>query len=367
MAQSTLLELHKKLGAELLQVDGVSVPGKYKSIEEEYAAASRNAAFFDLSHFGKLRVTGKDSLDLLNRISTNDLNGMRPGMGKQTFLATEKGRIVDLCTVYVQQGSLLLLTSPANSGNVKKWIEKFIITEDVKIEDVTLNFPMLFVGGAEAARFLTHLAHSSYKQFLDVSKMPRYNFIRTFLGTHEVFLSRTNLAMGNGYIILTNPEDSSTIWSSFLDNSTAFGAVPAGLETFEVLRIENGSPFYPNELNEDHFPVELNLMDAISDKKGCYVGQEVIARLQTYDKVRKRLVGLVSASHLPRGSKVYLKNHGSESESGIITSSTRSPGTGKEIALSFVSLQQIVPGSKYEVRIGAKSVEAELSTLPFMI
>ena len=377
MFESTLAEMHRKLGAQLVQVDGTSVPEKYTSVEEEYAAARRYAVFFDLSHFGKLRITGRDGLDLLNRISTNDLNGMRPGMGKQIFLATEKGRVVDLCTVYAQQGNLLLQTSPGNSENVKKWIERFIISEDVKVEDVTHNFPLFFVAGTEAANFLKHVTHSSYKAFLDVGKMSHHNFIRTFLGSYEVFLARTNLA-NNGYIILVNPNDTEAIWNSLLQNSKTFGAGPAGLDTFEILRIENGTPLYPHELNEELNPLEVNILDAISNNKGCYVGQEVIARLQTYDKVRRRLVGLIAASpqdtasrgKMLRGAKVYdLKQSsaGVETEIGFVTSSVRSPGSGKEIALAYVSMQQVVPGSKYLVKVGGKSVEAELSTLPFLV
>ncbi len=370
MPENTLAELHKKLGAQLVQVDGTSVPGKYTSLEEEYSAARRYAAFFDISHFGKLRITGKDALDLLNRISTNDLNGMRPGMGKQTFLTTEKGRVVDLCSVYVQQGSTFLLTSPGNSESVKKWIEKFIISEDVKVEDMTHSFPMFFVGGSEAASFLKHVSHSSHRTLLDLSKMPRHNFVRTFLGSHDVFLARTNMVLNDGYIILMNRDGEEAIWSLLLDSSKLLGAAPAGLDTFEELRIENGTPLYPDELNENVNPLELNILDTISDRKGCYVGQEVIARLQTYEKVRRRLIGLVSTSKMPRGAKVFdVKQSpaGTEEEIGFVTSSTKSPGLGKEIALSFISIHQLIPGAKYAVRISGKSVEAELSTLPFLV
>jgi glycine cleavage system T protein len=365
MAEGTLTEMHKRLGAQMNDVDGISVPEIYTSVEDEYSATRRYAAFFDLSHFGKLRLTGKDALDLLQRICTNDLNGMRPGMGKQTFFATEKGRVVDLCTVYLQQGSILVRTSPNNSANVKKWIEKFVIMEDVKVEDVTENFPMFFVAGSSAVSFLKEFAHSSYKTFLDVSKMPKFNFIRTFLGSHEIFLSRTNFAMGNGYILLVNPNDTEAIWSALLENSKIYGAAPAGLQTFEVLRVENGTPLFPHELNEDINPLEVHVMEAISENKGCYVGQEVIARLQTYDKVRKRLVGLTSGSKMPVGAKVLDSAAGNEI--GVITSSVTSPGLGKEIALAYVLMQQVIPGSKYSVRVGGKTVEAELSTLPFTV
>ncbi|MGB8479614.1 MAG: aminomethyltransferase family protein [Acidobacteriaceae bacterium] len=370
MLESRLTELHKKLGATLVQVDGISVPEKYISVEEEYAVARRNAAFFDISHFGRLRITGKDALDLLNRIATNDLNGMRPGMGKQTFLATEKGRVVDFCTVYAQQESLLLFTSPVNSQNVKKWIEKFIISDDVKVEDVTELFPMFFVAGPSASDFLKQIAHSSHRTLLDLSKMPVNNFIRTFLGSYEVFLSKTEMALDAGYIILVSQDDMEPVWNLLVDYSKAHGAVPAGLETFEVLRVERGTPLYPNELNENVNPLELNDVEAISFTKVCYIGQGVVARLQTYDKVRRRLVGLMASSKIPPGSKVFdaaRSSGGVEAEIGFITSSVKSPGLGKEIALAYISMQQVIPGAKYSVKVGGKITEAELSTLPFLV
>ncbi len=369
MSESTLADLHKSLGAQMVQVDGSTVPGRYTTVEEEYTAARHYAAFFDISHFGKLRLTGKDALDFLNGISTNDLKGMRPGMGKQTFFATEKGRVVDLCTVYAQQGSILLQTSPGNSEKVRKWIEKFIVSEDVKVEDVTHNFPMFFVAGSSAAEFIKRVSHSSHRTLLDINKMPRHNFIRTFFDTKEILLARANIALGGGYIILVNPDDTEAIWNSLLEHAKSLGGSPAGLETFDVLRIENGTPLFPYELNEDTNPLEVNILDAISDRKGCYVGQEVIARLQTYEKVRRRLVGLVSSSKMPHGAKVYdtKSASGNEAEIGIVTSSAKSPGVGKEIALAYISLQQLSPGSKYHVRLGGKEFEAELSTLPFLV
>lgn len=353
----------------MVQVDGTSVPAKYTSLEEEYSAARRFAAFFDVSHFGKLRLTGKDALDFMNRISTNDLSGMRPGMGRQTFLTTEKARIVDLCTVYAQQGGLLLQTSPGNSENVKKWIEKFVVSEDVKVEDVTHNFPMLFVAGSSAAAFLKSMAHSSHRTLLDISKMPMHNFIRTFLGTKDVLLARTNMAMGGGYIILVNPGDTETVWNLLIESSRPVGALPAGLETFDVLRVENGTPLYPHELNENFNPLETNIIDAIGNRKGCYIGQEVIALLRSNEKVKRRLVGLVSESKMPHGAKVYdpKPSSGAEAEVGVVTSSIKSPGLGKDIALAYVSVQQVAPGSRYQVRIGGKEIEAELSTLPFLV
>ncbi len=370
MFDSKLAELHRKLGATVVQVDGTSIPEKYTTVEEEHSAARHYAAFFDISHFGKLRITGKDAVDLLNRISTNDLSGMRPGMGKQTFLTTEKGRVIDLCTAYMQQESLLLRTSPSNSQNVRKWIEKFIISEDVNVEDVTADFPMFLVAGPSAANFLKQIAHSSHRSLLDLSKMPFNNFIRTFLGSCEVFLSRTKLVLDEGFILLVNLSEVETVWNLLVSKSRDHGAAPAGLETFEILRVETGTPLYPTELNEEVNPLEVNNLEAVSFSKGCYVGQEVIARLQTYDKVRKRLVGLLAASKVHAGAKVFEARQppaGSETEVGFITSSVKSPGLGKEIALAYISMRQVVPGATYLVKVEGKNIEAGLSTLPFLV
>ena len=371
MPDSKLTEFHKNSGATLVQAGGASAAEKFSSVEEEYAVARRYAAFCDISHFGKLRISGKDAIDLLNRISTNDLTGMRPGMGKQTFLTTEKGRVVDLCTVYVQQDEILLMTSPTNSGNIKKWIEKFVIAEDVKVENVTESFPMFLVAGPSSSDFLKQVVHSSHRTLLDLKKMPINNFIRTFIGSCQVFLSKTKLALDESFVILVNRNDVETIRGALLDSSKIHGAVQAGLETFEVLRVENGTPLYPSELNENVNPLEVNNLEAVSFTKGCYVGQEVVTRLQTYDKVRKRLVGLVTSTKVHAGSKVFDSKQSTtgEFEAGIgfITSAVKSPGLGREIALAYISMQQVIPGTKYYVKVGGKNIEAELSTLPFLV
>lgn len=361
-----LTELHKSKGAQLDEFGGYVLPSVYSSIEDEYATARRSAVFFDLSHFGRLRLTGKDGADLLNRLVTNDLRGMRPGMGKQAFFTTEKGRVVDLCTIYMMAESILILTSPGNSENVKKWIEKFIVNEDVLVENVTLSFPMFYIAGTYAASFVKEVAHSSYKTFLDVSRMPQSNFIRTFLGVNDVFLSRTDMVMKNGYLMIVDASRAEEIWNSLVTNAQATGVSPAGVSTFEMLRIENGTPIYPYELNDEVFPLELNVFDAISFTKGCYVGQEVISRMHTYEKVRRRLVGFMSRGKIPRGAKVFSTNS-TETEIGTVTSSTKSIGLNRDLSLAIVSVHEVVPGANFFARVGGRNVEMEISTLPFIV
>ncbi|MGC8595141.1 MAG: aminomethyltransferase family protein [Candidatus Kryptoniota bacterium] len=361
-----LTELHKSMGAQMEEFGGFVLPSVYSSIENEYSMARRSAVFFDLSHFGRLRLKGKDSADLLNRLVTNDLRGMRPGMGKQAFFTTEKGRVIDLCTIYVMSESILVLTSPGNSENVKKWIEKFIVNEDVLVEDVTLSFPMFYIAGTYAANFVKEMAHSSYKSFLDVSRMPKSNFIRTFLGGIHVFLSRSDMIMKNGYLMTVDSSNAEEVWNNLNRAASKFGAAPAGISTFEILRVENGTPVYPYELNDNAFPPELNVFDAISFTKGCYVGQEVISRMQVHDKVRRRLVGFVSATKVPRGSKIFSANS-LETEAGVVTSSVKSPGLNNHLSLAFVTVQKFLSGESFFANAGNKNIEMQISTLPFIV
>lgn len=361
-----LTSLHKSMGAQLDEFSGFLLPSLYSSVENEYITARRSAVFFDLSHFGRLRLVGKDALDLLNRLVTNNLKGMRPGMGKQAFFTTEKGRVIDLCTIYTMSEAILIITSPGNSDNLKKWIEKFIVNEDVFVEDVTLSYPMFYIAGKYAANFVKEMAHSSYKTFLDVSHIPESNFIKTFLGGIPVFLSRSDMVMMNGYLMIVDSAKAEEIWNDLNTSASLHGVVPAGISTFEVLRIENGTPVYPYELNDGIFPLELSVFDAISFTKGCYVGQEVISRMHTYDKVHRRLVGLISANRVPRGTKIFSLNP-SETEVGFVTSSIKSPGLNRDLSLAFVSAQEFSAGAKLLARVGTKTVEIQLSTLPFIV
>lgn len=231
---------------------------------------SRVAAF-DVSDSGRLRVSGDDAIDLLNRLSTNDLERLEVGRGMGTTLTTNKGRIIDLLRVLRRDGDLLVLTSPGTQRRVAEWIDFYTFAEDVEVEDLTGDTAHWIIVGADAAKAVDRAR-------LDADGLDEYLDHRA---KGEVTIVRAQLGNVAAYEVIS-PIDAKPPDADALQ--------PRDLE---LLRIEQGVPAYPNELNEAHNPLEANLKPHISFNKGCYIGQEVVARLDTYDRVQRWLCQLV--------------------------------------------------------------------------
>ena len=299
----------------------------YSSVRDEYASATEGVGLADRSHLGRLRMSGADALDLLNRLSTNNLDDIAIGDLQGTVLTTNKGRIIDLLYVLRQDDHLLVFTGPETRQRVAEWIDFYTFIEDVVVEDVTEETAMLSVVGRAAASTLPQLAD-----------MPLYSSAPLTIHGVDVVALRTDFAGVDGYDLIAPVEQAAALW----DALTAMGAAPVGSQALELVRISNGIAGYSSELGEDYNPIEAGLMDFISFNKGCYIGQEVVARLNTYDKVQKHLVKLSwdggDAPELPAdllydGRKV-----------GTLTSAVKAIDGDRFIGLGFVRKAHVEEG-----------------------
>ena len=299
----------------------------YSSVRDEYASATEGVGLADRSHLGRLRMSGADALDLLNRLSTNNLDDIAIGDLQGTVLTTNKGRIIDLLYVLRQDDHLLVFTGPETRQRVAEWIDFYTFIEDVVVEDVTEETAMLSVVGRAAASTLPQLAD-----------MPLYSSAPLTIHGVDVVALRTDFAGVDGYDLIAPVEQAAALW----DALTAMGAAPVGSQALELVRISNGIAGYSSELGEDYNPIEAGLMDFISFNKGCYIGQEVVARLNTYDKVQKHLVKLswdggdapeLPADLLHDGRKV-----------GTLTSAVKAIDGDRFIGLGFVRKAHVEEG-----------------------
>ncbi len=267
-----------------------------------------------------LEVRGKDGLDLLQRISTNDLSATGKGSWTQTILTNEKGRMIDVIWVGKSQENVLFVVSAvAGAEKVMRWIEKFVIMEEIEIHLVNDRFThILLFGSAEG--------------------FPKTEYIAFEEQGNRVGLRHCLVKKGDT--------------TGFVDSLKTNGVALASRADLEEFRIKSGSPLSPHEVNEDVNPLEAGLSGLISWTKGCYVGQEVIARLDTYKKVQKKLVRLVASarpSHLPapiRNSK--------GGECGKLTSVTMS---APFMALGYVLSGQMRGGEKLSVQDDGNNIE----------
>jgi len=358
MLTSPVLELQRQAGANVGEAYGWRLPSTYSSLAEESEAATRRVGVLDRSYVGRLKLTGRDGLDLLNRLSTNDLEELTtPGQGTYTVLTSNKGRILDLLFVLRLEDHLLMLTGAENRQKVADWIDFYTFTEDVAIRDETEETAMLAVMGPNAASLLDNLTGEA------VSALPRYGSVSARIGGIEVLVIRTDFARLPGYDIAVSSAQAGQLWTQLLSMGAELGVKPVGMEALEVVRIEQGVPVYGKELSEDVNPLDANLLEFISFSKGCYVGQEVVARLNTYEKVQKYLVGLSwNLDNTPvLGAGLFLEGK----RVGGITSAVKSPRLGKAIGLGYVRKTQAQPGVRLTIESADVQIAAQVEELPF--
>lgn len=324
--------------------------------EKQYWAAHKGLALADRSQVGRVSMVGADCLDLLHRLSTQDLIKLQPGEGARTVLTSDKGRIVDLITVYRLQERLLLLTSPERQQDTMTWLDRYTFSEDSVVLDVTPSTGLLALLGPKAPELLRTAAGA------DVAHLPKYGHVTATIRSVPVVLARGAEPCEGIQVLVLDGERKAEVRDALIAAGAPLGIEAVGQGAYDILRIEAGLGAYGKEYGEQYNPLEAQLRDSISFHKGCYIGQEVIARLDTYEKVQKLLVGLVLplGGIPPAGTKLQADGK----EAGLITSATFSPALGRPIAIAYVSMKQAKGGTQLSVD-GLDGGTAEVVGLPF--
>ena len=326
------------------------------AVAGEYAAATVAAGLVDRSHIGRLKVAGADALDLLDRLSTNRLDNLAVGRGLYTVLTSNKGRVIDLLFIARRDEHLLVLTSPETRSRVAEWIDFYTFTEDVAVEDVTDGLSMLAVLGPNAGAVLDQASGSL------VSGLTPYGSVEASIGGRTVLLVRTDFARVPGYDLVVAPSDVDLLREELLRCGEPLGLRPVGAEALDVVRVEQGVPVQGSELSEKANPLEAGLIDHISFNKGCYIGQEVVARLDTYDKVQRKLVGVSWDGDAVPVGQAPLRSDGAEA--GRATSHAWSPRLGRPLALAFVRKAYAEPGTVLSMESTDGPVDVRVEQLP---
>ena len=365
--RTPLYDVTARQGASFRDWGGWELPVSYGDLLAEYKAACHGAAVHDSSYVGRVKGTGEDVLDLLHRLSTNAVVSLEAGQGAPTVLTTDKGRILDLVTVLNLGDHILLLTGPQASQGVIEWIDKYTIVDDVEFEDVTSDTTMVSVIGPEAPDILASLSQSVipakagiYPTGIELSAFAPHQSARVAIAGVEGYIVRRDLADLTRYEVVVKAHDSEAVWQEII----GVGATPVGMEVSEVLRVERALPGHDGELGESYNPLETGLWGSISFTKGCYIGQEVIARLDTYQKVQKHLVSFSFSPDARIEAGVKLAREGREV--GQVTSVVKVPTTGELIGLGYVRKEAAEVGTQISLSEEEGSwAKVEAQALPF--
>jgi folate-binding protein YgfZ len=335
------------------------MPVHYGDAAAEYRRTLEAASVFDVSHHGKVEVVGPDAAKFLHNLTTNDIRQLPAGRGCEAFLTTGQARIVAAALIFhaLPSGSeaYWLDIDPGMADKVVNHLNRYHIVEQLELTDPTRDFGQLHVAGPKAREILSQAFAAEIPQLADLEQVPL-----TFANLPVVVRRHDPLGIP-GFDLLMPADRAMEAWQSLRQA----GAVPAGLDAYEILRVEAGTPVYGLDIDETNLPQEVGRTDrAVSFTKGCFIGQETIARIRTYGHVNRSLIGLQAAEGeaFPHRAKVVRDG----SEVGHVTSSVISPRLGAAIALAYVRRGSQEPGTSVEIEMAAGRRSARVVSLPFV-
>jgi folate-binding protein YgfZ len=322
-------------------------------VAAEYRAARDGAALFDRSVLGKVSVTGRDRLAFLQGMLTNDVKGLAPGQGAPAAFLDAHGKVMALLVVYATADRVLIELPASLTEKTLLTLDRYLISEKAYFESVDEVFAILSLQGPAARGRLEGLAGVA----LD---LPPYGHAEVAIAGAPVRVINRPEGPGPGFHCWVGAELAGAVRAA-LERA---GAVPAGPETLQVLRVEAGQPWYPDDVDDSVILPETRLEALVSYTKGCYIGQETVARVKYRGHVNRALSGLLlEGDRVPaHGARVTAEGK----DVGRVTSAVRSVALGRPIALGYVRREHFEPGSAVTVVDAAGELPARVVALPFV-
>ncbi len=349
--------------AKLTEFAGFEMPLYYKGIVTEHMAIREDVGIFDISHMGRVVITGADAEAFLNYVITNDVSRLANNSALYSVMCTEKGGIVDDFVIYRLESEKFLMVS--NAGNREKdynWLTTKAQGFNVQTEDVSDKIAMLAVQGPSAQKMLQNISSE------DISKVERFKCGHTQLANTEVFLARTGYTGEDGFELfiwnapLEKPDNAVRIWNEVLKSGKPYCIEPCGLGARDTLRLEAGLCLYGNDIDETTTPLEAGLGFVVKLQKESFIGKDVLQKQKEEGAKRKRVGISLLERGVPRPSfEIYNDNN---EKIGNLTSGTFSPLLKRGIGMGYIQISQTQEGEIVYVKIRDKMAKAKITTFP---
>jgi aminomethyltransferase len=358
-----LHEQHQALGATFQANGDWEVPTHYGNPQVEYEALHSSAGLMDLSFRGRVIVTGDDRITWLQNIISQDILPLQPGQGRYSTFMDHKGKILSYFRALIRPNEVVIEDVGEVGEQTHAALKKFLLYgTKAKMIKGSENQGLLLLSGPKATEILKESLEIEVENLVSLQSLPF-----SFEGA-EGFLARTEETGMGDFELFVPLQALASVWAHLLKTGQPLGLKPIGKAAIDTARIEAGLPRLGPDINDRIVPPEANLEGiAFSLSKGCYPGQEVVARMDTYGSVKRRLVGLViegTEDELPEaGAKLF----SGAREVGWVSSSTFSPLLQKPIALGFPLRDFTLPGTQLEVETQGKKYHASVTALPFTL
>ncbi len=360
--KTSVYEYHEKYG-HVVDFSGFLLPTWYKGIIPECATVRNTVGMFDVSHMGRIWVSGKDSEKFLDYLSPNYVSALKQFQGHYSVMCNPKGTIVDdiIITRYDQELFLVVF----NAGNRKKdlaWITENAKRFDVKLDNISDHVAMFAVQGPKARATVQKISKE------EVSNISRFGCGWLTIEGLKCSASGTGYTGEDGLEVyvydapVNDPWRAMKVWNAILDAGKEFKIEPCGLGSRDVLRLEAGMCLYGNDIDETINPLEARIGWVVKLDKGDFIGKEALVK-QKSEGVKRARVGMkVLDRGIPRAGHDILKDG---KMVGNVTSGTLSPLLGYGIAVGYVPKEYSSEGEKVEIRVRDRNLGAEIVKVPF--
>jgi aminomethyltransferase len=353
-----LADVHRRLGARLIEFGGWLMPVQYGSIIEEHRTVRKRVGLFDLSHMGELYVEGPDAGPALGAALVSDPAALAIGRAQYSMICTPSGGVIDDLIVYrLAEARYLVVANASNAAVVSDTLAERLVGFRAVLDDRSLATGLLAVQGPRAVEVLGPLTD------VDLGSLRYYAAAEGTVAGITGLVARTGYTGEDGFEVFVETSQTEALWDALIDVVRAAGGLPIGLGARDTLRLEAGMPLYGNELDLDTNPFEAGLGRVVKlTKPGDFVGRAALEKVAR-DGPARRLVGLtVEGRGIARhGHTVWVGDR----RTGVVTSGTQSPSLGIPIAMAYVAPGDAEPGTVVEVEIRDARVPARVVPLPF--
>lgn len=358
MKKTAFNNIHKTLGAKLVEFAGYEMPVQYEGIIAEHKAVRDSVGVFDVSHMGEVEVRGKDAFAFVQKITTNDVSKLEEGDVQYSAMCYKDGGIVDDLLVYNCGDYYMLVINASNIDKDIKWMEENL-SGDVKLKNVSDETSLLAVQGKNSLPALQKLTD------IDLSNLAYYKFAKGKVAGQDVIISHTGYTGEKICFEIYSSSDvklSEELWNAIFEAGKEFNIKPVGLGARDTLRLEYAFRLYGNDMDENSNTIEAGLGWITKPDKGDFNGKDVI--LKAKENSTRKLVGFIVNDRMVarHGQEVF----SGDTKIGFVTSGSMSPVLNKNIGLAYVDNGFNKTGSQIEIAIRDKRINATITKTPFL-
>nr|XP_043629044.1 putative transferase At1g60990, chloroplastic [Erigeron canadensis] len=343
-------DLYDDLAISVENISEAWVIETYDNDEEALDAVDNGTVIVDLSHYGRIRVSGEDRIHFLHNQSTANFEALSKGGGCDTVFVTPTARTIDIALAWNMKTAVTLVVSPSTSGSISEMLRKYIFFADkVEIQDISDKTCLFALLGPKSNQVMVDL------NLGDLMGRPYGSHKHYNVGGNPVTVAVGSVISEEGFSLLMSPAAAGMIWKALLNN----GATPMGSNALETYRILQGRPTPGRELTDEFNVLEAGLWNAVSLNKGCYKGQETIARLITYDGIKQKLCGIQLSSAVEPGSPITVEGK----KVGKLTSYTCGKGGNEHFGLGYIKKKATSKGDTVVVGDGISGIVVDVPYL----